>query len=127
MIKDDGPKGTRLRLVKDEHYPPRESGREGRRKHQSTILSPAEQAQARQALKNIRDAQFGKTWAEMGRACGVAKNTLQSAANGYHRVSTGVLFRVSMVTGISIAEMLGLPVTADRCRACGQLKPRIVG
>jgi hypothetical protein len=41
---------------------------------------------------------------------------------GRNRVSGDLVVRAMRASGLTLAELLGGPVPADRCRACGQIK-----
>ncbi|NUQ78023.1 MAG: transcriptional regulator [Polyangiaceae bacterium] len=109
---------SHLRIVRDE--PPK---RRERRPHVNHVLTHAEQAQARAALKGLRNA-FG-SWSALAAAMDVRITTLMAAARGAYNVSAALLVRASRASGLSIGDLLGKPIAADRCRACGQIKRRV--
>jgi hypothetical protein len=107
-----------LKLVRDE---PTKPPRRKARRHDADVLTADEQRQARQALRNLRDA-FG-CYGALAKAMGVPYNTVHHAASA-GPVSAAVLVRAMRASSLTLAELLGGPVPADRCRACGQIKRR---
>lgn len=57
-------------------------------------------------------------------AMGMQRERVYNAATGSggYRVSGDVIVGAMRASGLSLAELLGGPVPADRCRACGQIK-----
>ncbi len=109
-----------LRVVGAE--PPKPRRRKGARTpYTNDLLSEEEQKRAIQALRNLRDA-FG-TWPCLAEAMRVPVNALHLALRRGN-ISPAMLFAASKASGLSIAEMLGGPAPAERCRACGQVKRR---
>lgn len=108
-----------LRLVKPEGpKPPRRSG------ERSALFTPEEQRKLRQAIRNLKDA-FG-TWACLADAMGMRVKSLERAIGGNHfGLSPGVVIRAMRASGLALDDLLGAPVLADRCRACGQIKRRV--
>jgi hypothetical protein len=106
-----------LKLVRDE--PTKPARRKGERK---PVLTPDEERQFRQSLRNVRDA-FGSPGALVA-AMDTGKNTVSQVLRGCVRVSGAMIVRVMRASGLTLAELLGGPVPADRCRACGQIKRR---
>lgn len=111
-----------LRLVKPGGPKPPKPPRRGGKTHSSSVFTPEEKTRMRQAFRNLRDA-FG-TWACMARAMDVPDVTLRRAANARRPISAALIIRASKASGLSIAELLGGPIPAERCRACGQIKRR---
>lgn len=93
-----------------------------RRGERLPLLSQDEAQRFRQALKNLRDA-FG-TWPFLAKAMDVRVNALGRTVSGRASVTGDMVVRAMRASGLSLAELLGKPVSADRCRACGQFKPR---
>lgn len=83
------------------------------------LLSDDEQKRAVQALRNLRDA-FG-SWACMADAMGVAESTIHHAIDR-KRISVAMLFAASRASGLTIDDLLSVPVPAGMCKACGQVK-----
>ena len=109
---------SHLRIVRDEPPGPRP-----KRPHVNHVLTPAEQAQARAALKGLRNS-FG-SWARLAAAMDVGITTLMAAARGTYNVSAAILVRASRASGLSVGDLIGKPISADRCRACGQIKGKV--
>jgi len=107
-----------LRLVKPEGPKPPKS--KGGPRHESTVLSADEQRKARQAIRNLKDA-FG-TWACLAEAMGMPAKSLIRAVSGRYGPSPAVVLRAMRASSLSLADMVGAPVPAERCRACGQVK-----
>ena len=105
-----------LRLV-GKDPPKKQKGGPG---HETIVLSPDEQRKARQALRNLKD-HFG-TWACLADAMGLPVKSLIKATSGRYSLSPAVLLRAMRATGLSLDELLGAPVLAGRCRACGALR-----
>lgn len=106
-----------LRLV----HPSQPKPLRGRRvRHEGRVLSGEEQRRAVQALKNLRDA-FGSPGC-LAQAMAVSDRTLYGAIKGQRPVSAALLVRAMRASGLSLAELLGKPVPADRCRACGKVR-----
>jgi hypothetical protein len=89
-------------------------------RHETIVLSPDEQRKARQALRNLKD-HFG-TWTCLADAMGMPVKSLLAAMSGRYGLSSAVLLRAMRASGLTLADMLGAPVVAGRCRACGQVK-----
>jgi hypothetical protein len=106
---------SHLKLVRDE--PPKPPRRKGERR---PLLSPEEERQFRQAMRNLRDA-FGSTGA-LCAAMGAKTHAVNDMLAGRNRVSGDLVVRAMRALGLSLAELLGGPIPADRCRACGQIK-----
>lgn len=106
-----------LKLERDEPTKPKR--RKGERK---PVLSPEEERQFLQSLRNIRDA-FGSSGA-LCKAMDAGPNAVNYVLSGRGRVSGAMIVRVMRASGLTLAELLGGPVPADRCRACGQIKRR---
>lgn len=107
---------SHLRLVGNE--PPKRSKRKGER-FSVGLLSDDEQKRAVQALRNLRDA-FG-TWACMADAMGVREGAIHHAINR-KRISIAMLYAASRASGLTIDDLLSVPVPAGMCKACGQVK-----
>ena len=104
-----------LRLVKPE------GPKSQRRKYERRpVLSREEERHFRQAMRNLRDA-FGSTGA-LCAAMETPQNTVHAMLAGRTGVSGDLIVRAMRASGLSLAELLGDPVPADRCRACGQIK-----
>jgi hypothetical protein len=86
------------------------------------LLSADEQRRAIQALRNLRDA-FG-TWPCLAEAMNVPVNAIMLAMRR-RNITPAMLLAASKASGLSIGELLGAPVPADRCRVCGMLKRRV--
>jgi hypothetical protein len=86
------------------------------------LLSHEDAQRFRQAMRNLRDA-FG-TWGALAAAMGAHPVTLSSMMGGSKSVSGDMIVRAMRASGLTLAELLGGPVAADRCRACGQIKRR---
>lgn len=106
-----------LRLVGAPEPP--QKRRAARRPYTVDLLIGDEQTKAQQALKNLHDA-FG-SWPCLAKAMNVPVDAIMLALR-HKRVTPAMLFAASKASGLSIAELLGGPVPADRCRACGQLR-----
>lgn len=104
-----------LRLVKPAE--PKLARRKGERR---VLLTPIEERQFRQAMRNLRDA-FG-SWGALAEAMEAYKGTVINMVRGAQGVSGDMVVRAMRASGLSLAELLGGPVPADRCRACGQIK-----
>jgi hypothetical protein len=110
-----GEAAVTLRLVRPEApKPPR---RKGERK---PLLSPEEERRFRQAMRNLRDA-FG-TWGCLADAMGANEGTIDAMQQGRSRVSGDMLIRAMRASGLSLAELLGEPQIAGKCRACGGVR-----
>jgi plasmid maintenance system antidote protein VapI len=100
--------------------PIKPSPRKPRRPHYTEVFTAEEQRQARQALRHLRLA-YG-TWSCLAEAMGMPKESLQRAASGTAAVTAAILLRASRASGLTIDDLLSVPVPADRSRACGQIK-----
>jgi hypothetical protein len=104
-----------LRLVKpEEPKPPR---RKGERK---PLLSPEEERRFRQAMRNLRDA-FG-TWGALAAAMDANEGTIDAMQQRRSRVSGELIIRAMRASGLSLADLLGEPQIAGKCRACGSIR-----
>ena len=74
-------------------------------------------------MRNLRDA-YG-TWGALAAAMGATEDAIDAMRAGRCRVSGDMLIRAMRATGLSLADMLGDPAPADRCRACGHIKRRV--
>ncbi|HZF49211.1 MAG TPA: transcriptional regulator [Polyangiaceae bacterium] len=109
---------SHLKLVGQD--PPKPARRKGMPRHEASVLTPEEERKARQAIRNLKDA-FG-TWTCLADAMGLPVKSLLRAVSGRYALSPAVLLRAMRATGLTLDDMLGGLVPADRCRACGQLK-----
>lgn len=106
---------SHLHVVRDEPLrPPRRKG------ERTPLLSREEAQRFRQAMRNLRDA-FG-SWGCLAAAMGAHPVTLSGMMSGAKSVSGDMVVRAMRASGLSLNELLGPPVAADRCRACGQIK-----
>lgn len=106
-----------LRLVGSE--PPKVKPK--RRKHQrSVLLSPDEEARFRAAMKNLHGA-FG-SWPCLASAMRMRTNSIACVMRGAAHVSGDMIVRAMLASGLTFAELIGGPVAADRCRACGAVR-----
>lgn len=104
-----------LRLVRDEPPKPK------RRKHARTrLLSDIEERRFRAAMRGLQGA-FG-SWACLAAAMEINANALHHLMSGYRAVSGEMIVRAMKASGLTLAELLGAPVAADRCRACGRVR-----
>jgi len=111
-----------LRLIKPDG--PRPARRKGVLRHEASVLTSDEERKARQAIRNMKDA-FG-TWACLAEAMGMPEKSLITAVQGArYGLSPAVLLRAMRASGLTLDDMLGAPAVAGRCRACGQIKPRV--
>lgn len=109
-----------LRIVGAE--PPKPRRRKGARApYTNDLLSEEEHKRAIQALRNLR-LSFG-TWGCLAEAMRVPVDAIHLATRR-GRVSAAMMFAASKASGLSIADLLGGPAPAERCRACGQVKRR---
>jgi hypothetical protein len=106
-----------LHLVGREPAKSQQRRRKGKR---TPLLTPDEERQFRQAMRNLRDA-FG-TWGALAAAMGANEGTIDAMRKGHSRVSGDMIIRAMRASGLSIDDLLSVPVPADRCRACGQVK-----
>ena len=106
---------SHLRVVKPE--PARAPRRKGERR---PLPTPDEERQFRQAMRNLRDA-FG-SWGALAAAMGALQKTIASMMCGAQSASGDMVVRAMRASGLSLDELLGGPVPADRCRACVQIK-----
>lgn len=100
-----------------------ESAKKKRRKPERFhLLSTDEERRFRAAMRNLHDA-FG-TWPCLADAmlCGLKGITLMMC--GRSSVSGDMIVRAMRASGLSLPELLGGLISADRCRACGQIKQR---
>ncbi|NUQ72027.1 MAG: transcriptional regulator [Polyangiaceae bacterium] len=104
-----------LRLVKPEG--PRPLRRKGER---SALLTPDEERRFRQGMRNLHIA-FG-SWGALAAAMGTRTSAISHMMAGRSTVSGDMMVRAMRASGLSLGELLGVPVPADRCRACGQIK-----
>jgi hypothetical protein len=107
---------SHLRLVGNE--PPKRPRRKGQ-SYLRTLLTPEERTRAAQAMRNLRDA-FG-AWSCLADAMGVPTGTLVSSVR-MKDVSVSLLFAASRASGLTIDDLLSVPVPAGMCKACGQVK-----
>jgi hypothetical protein len=109
---------SHLKLVGQD--PPKPARRKGMPRHEASVLTPEEERKARQAIRNLKD-HFG-TWACLAEAMGMPVKSLLRAVSGRYALSPAVLLRAMRASGLTMADMLGDPALAGRCRACGQIK-----
>lgn len=107
---------SHLRIVGNE--PPKRPKRKGER-FSVGLLSDDEQKRAVQALRNLRDA-FG-SWACIADAMRAPANSVRQAVRKGH-ISIALLFAASRASGLTIDDLLSVPVPAGMCKACGQVK-----
>lgn len=105
---------SHLKIVKDEPPKPRP------KRQRSPLLTPDEEKRFRQAMKNLRDA-FG-TWACLAAAMGSALTSVAHMMDGSCHVSGDMIIRAMKASGLTLTELLGAPVLAGTCRACGAVK-----
>lgn len=105
-----------LRLVRDE--PPKKRRRGAR----TPLLTPEEEKRFRAAMRNLRDA-FG-SWSCLAAALDVRHGAVYSMMTARGAVSGEMIVRAMKASGLTLAELLGAPAPAERCRACGQIKRR---
>lgn len=106
-----------LRVVGAE--PPKPRRRKGER---TPLLSREEEQRFRQAMRNLQGA-FG-SWPCLAEAMGARTGTLMNMMRGARNVSGDTIVRAMRASGLSsLAELLGGPAPAERCRACGGIKP----
>lgn len=108
---------SHLRIVGSE--PPKPPRRRKGVRFSPRLLSDDEQKRAMQALRNLK-AGFG-TWSCMAAAMGIAKSSILVALRKKH-VSVPLLYLAAKAAGRTIEDLLGGPVSADRCKVCGQMK-----
>ena len=106
---------SHLKIVEPEApKPPR---RKGERK---PLLSSEEERRFRQAAQNLAAA-FG-SWGALAAAMETRTSAISHMISGRSSVSGDMVVRAMRAAGLSLAELLGGPILADRCRACGQVK-----
>ena len=105
---------SHLKLVGQD--PPKPTRRKGMPRHEASVLTPEEERKARQAIRNLKD-HFG-TWGCLADAMGMPVKSLLRAVSGRYALSPAVLLRAMRASGLTLADMLGAPTTAGRCRAC---------
>ena len=106
-----------LKLVTNEPAPP---PRKRRKWERVPLLSDLEEQRFRQACRNLRDA-FGSPGA-LAAAMRASPHAIRIMMAGRTRPSGDIIVKAIRASGLSLAELLGAPVPADRCRACGQIK-----
>ena len=108
-----------LRLVRDE--PPKPPMRRKKWQPPPPVLTPEEETRFRAAMRNLQGA-FG-SWPCLAKAMGVKPKSVTSMMRGRCHVSGEMIVRAMKASGIrSLDELLGGPVAADRCRACGRVR-----
>ncbi len=105
-----------LRLVGSE--PPKPPRKRGRRR--PPLLSPEEESRFRAAMKNLQGA-FG-SWPCLAAAMGSRTESISNMMGGSIHVSGDMIVRAMKASGLTLADLLGGPVAADRCRACGAVR-----
>jgi hypothetical protein len=80
-------------------------------------LTDAEAMRLRVALRHMRGL-FG-TWGCLAAAMGVPKTTLTNFVYGATRSTHGLALKAARAAGVPLERLLGRPVAADRCHACG--------
>lgn len=106
-----------LRLVRDEAIKPRPSRRKWER---TPLLKPEEAQRFRAAMRGLQGA-FG-SWPCLADAMGTNTDTIKDMMRGKTGVSGEMIVRASKASGLSFAELIGGPIAADRCRACGRVR-----
>ncbi|WP_437816565.1 transcriptional regulator [Sorangium sp. So ce1078] len=73
----------------------------------------------RAALRNLRGL-FG-SWSCLAEVMGVPKTTITNFVYGSHPSTThGLAAKAARAAGVPVDRLLGRPVAADRCPACGR-------
>lgn len=108
---------SHLRIVKPE------GPKAARRGERSALFTPDEERRFRQAMRNLSGA-FG-SWGALAAAMRVRTSAISHMMAGRSAVSGDMIVRAMRASGLSLSELLGNPVPADRCRACGQIKRRV--
>ncbi len=104
-----------LRLVGSE--PPKERRRRGERR---PVLSREDEQRFRQAMRNLRDA-FG-TWGALAAAMGANVGAIKLMMRRDSGVSGAMIVRAMRASGLSYDALMGTPVLAGTCRACGRVR-----
>lgn len=104
-----------LRLVRDE--PPKPKRRKGAR---TPLLTPDEVRKFKAAMRGLHDA-FG-SWTCLADVMRAQVKTIAHMMRGTCHVSGDLVVRAMKASGLTLAELLGGPVAADRCRACGKVR-----
>jgi hypothetical protein len=71
----------------------------------------------RAALRNLRKA-YG-SWACLAEVMGMSLWSIQGIARGRDNGSPSTAQRAAKAAGITVEQLLGGPVSADRCPTCG--------
>lgn len=109
-----------LRLVRDE---PPKAPRRGRRPGKCSrppILSTDEEKRFRAAMRGLHDA-FG-SWPCLASAMDTGTYTISHMMRGKTHVSGALIVKAMRASGLTFAELIGKPIAANRCRACGKVR-----
>jgi len=106
-----------LRLVRDEPPKAPTKRRKGERR---PVLTADEEKRFRAAMRGLEGA-FG-SWSCLAAAMDVDPGALRRMMRGSASVSGEMVVKAMKASGLSLADLLGGPVLATRCRACGAVK-----
>ncbi|WP_437833820.1 transcriptional regulator [Sorangium sp. So ce1153] len=81
-------------------------------------LTPIQRKRLRAALRNLRKA-YG-SWSCLAEVMGMAVDSLKGIAYGRDSGSPGTAQRAAKAAGVTVEQLLGGLVVADRCPSCGR-------
>ncbi|KYF72345.1 hypothetical protein [Sorangium cellulosum] len=81
-------------------------------------LTPQQRKRLRAALRNLRAA-YG-SWACLADVMGMSVTSVEAIANGRDAGSPATAQRAAKAAGLTVEQLLGGLVAADRCPTCGR-------
>ncbi|WP_437686436.1 transcriptional regulator [Sorangium sp. So ce176] len=81
-------------------------------------LTPTQRKRLRAALRNLRSA-YG-SWSCVAEVMGLSVVAVESIANGRAPGSPATAQRAAKAAGVTVEQLLGGLVAADRCPSCGR-------
>ncbi|MGK3966014.1 transcriptional regulator [Sorangium sp. So ce118] len=81
-------------------------------------LNPIQRKRLRAALRNLRAA-YG-TWGCLAETMGMSAGSLRRITSGLDNGSPATAQRAAKAAGLTVEQLLGGLVAADRCPACGR-------
>ncbi|WP_437484690.1 transcriptional regulator [Sorangium sp. So ce1014] len=81
-------------------------------------LTPTQRKRLRAALRNLRAA-YG-SWSCLAEVMGMSITSVEAIANGRDSGSPATAQRAAKAAGVTVEQLLGGLVAADRCPSCGR-------
>ncbi|WP_438020678.1 transcriptional regulator [Sorangium sp. So ce315] len=109
-----------LTLVQPPHGGQGEGAPARRRRRSIPCLSltPTQRKRLRAALRNLRAA-YG-SWSCLAEVMGMSVVAVEAIANGRENGSPATAQRAAKAAGLTVEQLLGGLVAADRCPTCGR-------